>query len=155
MWFYCGDLTTPHTFLVIGCYPITSDCDSCIKSFPVSNLELRCKGYKRSKQTSSCYLSNYTCFCHITQHRAATPWGWKFCKHDAPIMLGFFYKMNDNQHGHCSFYAFEVASGYKRDKTTRRCTLIECFDVVLIVGWLCSNCHQLIHSTKPQSHPNL
>jgi hypothetical protein len=42
----------------------------------------------------------------------------------------------------------EICKGYKRDKMSRRCTLIECFDVVLIVGWLCSNCHQLIHSTK-------
>jgi hypothetical protein len=47
-----------------------------------------------------------------------------------------------------------IIIGYKRDKTSRRCTLIECFDVVLVVGWLCSNCHPLIHSTKPQSHPN-
>jgi hypothetical protein len=26
--------------------------------------------------------------------------------------------------------------GYKRDKTSQRRTLMECFDVVLIVGWL-------------------
>ena len=111
MWLYCGDLAPPHAFLVIGCHPITSDCDSRIISFPVSNLESRCKSYRRSKWTSSCSLSNYTCSYHITQQHAAAPWGWEFCEHDAPFMSGLPYKMNNTQPDHCSFRAFEVAFG--------------------------------------------
>jgi hypothetical protein len=34
------------------------------------------------------------------------------------------------------FGGFGLRFGYKQDKTSQRRTLIECFDVVLIVGWL-------------------
>lgn len=45
------------------------------------------------------------------QQHAAAPWGWEFCKHNAPFMSGLPYKMNNTQHDLCSFYTFKVAFG--------------------------------------------